>query len=602
MKSSSLSAGVAVTLAAALVCGPLATTTAAQAMPVVTPTTTPALSPEAWSELRQYAVDTWRSMDAMTTPATGLPADNIPGNLAAGTASGYTSPTNIGGYLWSAVVARDLGIISPNDARDRMRVTLDTLSTMERNQASGMYYNWYDPRDGSLLHTWPENGDPINQFLSSVDNGWLAASLRIVASAEPQLATEATALYTSMNFGSFFDPEPSANLPAGTNRGGFWEVAPPGCSTQHANYAGVGPDVFYTCHHYDTTVSESRIATYLGIANGQIPASGLYGTYRTLPAGCDWGWQEQLPTGTTRTYNGIPVYEGVYAYDEMAFVPSWGGSIFEELMPDLLVPESEWGATSWAVNHPVAVEVQKRHGLTEAGYGYWGFSPASDPFGGYREYGVDVAGMRSDGYTSDKEETNVDIEKPGCPGIGGTNPEPTFGDGVVTPHASFLALPYDLEGARDNLRKIKTDLNAYGPGGFYDAVAVKSGTIAERYLSLDQAISMAALGNVLDNNALKGYFVDDTLEQRLKPLIQAQTFSSSFDTAVVDPVDPVDPVTPVVPDPTSPEGGATVIAATPSGTLAATGARGESFAAFLAAAAVLAGLAVYRVRRIRCSH
>ena len=55
----------------------------------------------------------------------------------------------------------------------------------------------------------------------------------------------------------------------------------------------------------------------------------------------------------------------------------------------------------------------------------------------------------------------------------GTNPDPEFGDGVVTPHASFLALPYDREGVLANLQAIETDLGAYGPGGFYDAVAVE---------------------------------------------------------------------------------------------------------------------------------
>ena len=60
--------------------------------------------------LRQYAADTWRSLDAMTDRSTGLPADNIEGDLTA--PSGETSPTNIGGYLWSTVAARDLGVIS----------------------------------------------------------------------------------------------------------------------------------------------------------------------------------------------------------------------------------------------------------------------------------------------------------------------------------------------------------------------------------------------------------------------------------------------------------------------------------------------------------
>ena len=53
-------------------------------------------------------------------------------------------------------------------------------------------------------------------------------------------------------------------------------------------YNGSGETAYYTCHHYDTTVSESRIATYLGIANGSIPPTALYGTHRTMPPGCDW--------------------------------------------------------------------------------------------------------------------------------------------------------------------------------------------------------------------------------------------------------------------------------------------------------------------------
>ncbi len=473
--------------------------------------------------LERYAADTWASLVAMTDPDTGLPSDNIDGALQ--TAGAYTSPTNIGGYLWSTVTARDIGLIDRREARDRMRTTLDTLGRLERNDASGMFYNWYDPATGAKLTTWPDSGDPVEPFLSTVDNGWLAASLRIVREAEPSLARQADALYRSMDFGAFFDPAGAAGLPAGTNRGGFWDAPPTGCSVAAPMYNGSGETAYYTCHHYDTTVSESRIATYLGIANGQIPPTALYGTHRTMPPGCDWAWQEQLPTGTTRTYSGVDVWEGVYSYDGMSFVPSWGGSMFEALMPDLLIPEAEWGENSWALNHPITVAVQERHG-EDAGYGYWGFSPASDPFGGYAEYGVDLAGMRSDGYTSDREKTDVDIDRPGC--SVGTNPDPQFGDGVVTPHASFLALPYDREGALENLSRIENDLGAYGPGGFYDAVAVHSGTIAERYLSLDQSMIMAAIGNELTGDSLKDYVVDRDMERTLRPAMQAQVFGSSW--------------------------------------------------------------------------
>jgi hypothetical protein len=477
--------------------------------------------------LQRYALDTWASMAAMTDPDTGLPADNIGGALDPATASAYTSPTNIGGYLWSTVTARDLGIIGVDDARERMTATLTTLEGLERNAASGMFYNWYDPETGDTLTTWPDSGDVVHPFLSTVDNGWLAAALRIVREAEPTLTDRAQALYAGMDFSAFFDPAGAAGLPAGTNRGGFWEAPPgDGCAVASPIYNGAGAEVFYTCHHYDTTVSESRIATYLAIADGTIPPTALYGTHRTMPPGCDWAWQEQLPEGEVRRYDGVDVYEGTYSYSGMRFVPSWGGSMFEALMPDLLIPEAEWGENSWAKNHPITVAVQKEHGLKDARYGYWGFSPASDPFGGYAEYGVDLAGMRSDGYGSDREKTDVDIDRPGC--AEGTNPDPEFGDGVVTPHASFLALPYDLRGALKNLRSIETDLGAYGPGGFYDSVAVRSGAVAERYLSLDQSMILAAIGNTLTGDSLKEYVVDDAMEQNLEPAIAQQVFGSAW--------------------------------------------------------------------------
>ena len=59
-----------------------------------------------------------------------------------------------------------------------------------------------------------------------------------------------------------------------------------------------GPDVWYTGFHYDTTVSETRIASYIAIARGQVPAKHYFGTWRTFPdKGCDWSWQEQRPVG-----------------------------------------------------------------------------------------------------------------------------------------------------------------------------------------------------------------------------------------------------------------------------------------------------------------
>jgi hypothetical protein len=494
-------------------------TTAAGMMPAAS------AAPDPDRTLMRYATATWRSFDAMVDETTGLPADNISGNLREDTRSAYTSPTNIGGYLWSTVVARDLRIIDGQEAYERMSETLDAVAQLDRHDDSGMFYNWYNPATLEVLRIWPEDGNTVHPFLSSVDNGWLAAALKIVASAEPRLREEADALFETMDFGFYYDPAAKADV--GLIRGGFWDEPPPGCSIV-GNYRDRGPDVYYTCHHYGAFNSEPRIASYIGIATGQIPPEHYFGPWRTFPAdSCDWSWSDHGGIGEWREYLGVQVWEGAYDYRDFYVVPTWGGSMFEALMPDLFVPEAQWGPDSWGVNHPLFVQGQIEHGLQEAGYGYWGFSPSSNPAGGYREYGVDMMGMDEPGYTSDQERTSVD---PGFFTVAGTQcrpPQPPpedYGDGVVTPHAVFLALPYATDEALENLANLRENFDAYGPGGFFDAVAVRSGTVATRYLSLDQAMIMAAIGNELRHDMVKEYFVDDGFREALRPLMAMESF------------------------------------------------------------------------------
>ena len=477
--------------------------------------------------LMGYAKDTWRSFEAMVEPSTGLVADNIEGDLDPATRSAYTSPTNIGGYLWSTVVARDLRIIDRRDAYERMSQTLETVAQLERHEGSGMFYNWYDPMTLEVLRVWPEDGSTVYPFLSSVDNGWLAAALMVVGRAEPRLRNEADAIFETMDFGFYYDPNAKADV--GLIRGGFWVEPPPGCSIV-GNYRDRGPEVYYTCHHYGAFNTETRIASYIGIATGQIPPEHYFGPWRTFPADtCDWSWSDHGGIGEWTEYLGVQVWEGAYDYRGMYLVPTWGGSMFEALMPDLFVPEAKWGADSWGVNHPLFVQGQIEHGMEEAGYGYWGFSPSSNPAGGYREYGVDTIGMDEPGYTSDQERTSVD---PGFSTVGGTQcrpPQPLpegYGDGVVTPHAVFLALPYATDEALQNLANLRKDFDVYGAGGFFDAVAVRSGTVAERYLSLDQALIMAAIGNELRHDMVKQYFVDHEFRKALQPLMAMESFLS----------------------------------------------------------------------------
>ena len=375
-----------------------------------------------------------------------------------------------------------------------------------------------DPATGEKLTIWPVDGGTVYPFLSSVDNGWLAAALIMVSNAVPQLRDQAKALADSMDFSCYYDPQ------AGLLRGGFWDTTPPPGTWPTGNYCGKGADVFYTGHHYGALNTEPRIASYIGITKDGIPATHYFKMWRTFPDTCDWGWQEMQPQGEVRTYLGVDVFEGTYTYRNRRIVPSWGGSMFEALMVPLLVPEEQWGPRSWGINHPLYVEAQIEHGMDEAKYGYWGFSPSNNPDGGYREYGVDAIGLNPDGYASDQERTLVDY------GFGDCRPRQrlpkSYGRGVVTPHAAFLALDFAPDAALRNLAKLRANFDAYGEGGFYDAIDVTTGKVSKYYLALDQGMIMAAIANALRNDRLQHYFAHGEIEQAIRPLLEMEEFTA----------------------------------------------------------------------------
>jgi hypothetical protein len=448
--------------------------------------------------LERYARGTWASMVAMTDEHTGLPADFVNKD---GTRSTPTSPTNIGAYLWSTVAAERLGIIGHREAVARLGRTVATLERMDRG-GGGQYFNWYDIRDGSVSPVSP-GGDTVTPWLSSVDNGWLAVGLRIVASREPELRRRAQALFDSLDFSFYYVPE--------RNQIRFHDTP--------------GTDDRPCC--YDTIVSESRIASYVGIEKGELPPRQYYGPFRAFENNCGI---ETRPVGYTRTYFGESVYDGALPYAGMQITPSWGGSMFEALMPALFIPEERWGPGSWGENHPLTVQAQIHHGMTEAGYGYWGFSPANVPEGGYSVYGVDGIGMNPDGNPSNEDNTLIDHGYPGCPNRP-AKPDPppsAYTNGVVTPHASFLALRYAPREAVANLARLERNFRGlYGKWGFRDTVNVDTGRVSDFYLSLDQGMIMAALGNALGDDVLRHAYVTRATRQKLRPLMGVEEFNDA---------------------------------------------------------------------------
>ena len=533
-----------------ILAGILATILAFAGSTATSATEATALDAAQQATLLRYAVDTWHSFVLLVNPRTGLPSDSIGGQLRPASRSAFTSPTNIGMYLWAALAARDLGIISSTEASARLTKTVTSIGRLERNAASGQFYNWYDPATGATLTTWPE--PPHNQvypFLSSVDNGWLAAALIMVANADPALHDAAWSIASSMDFGFYYDPRANPDAGTGLIRGGYWPEVPIGAVATPTNGptncierrradpnavpprpADDPPFAGWTCHHYGAFNTEPRIASYVGIALGQIPADHYFGGWRTFPNTCDWSWQEARPDGAWRDYTvgakTVHVFEGAYRYHGTKLVPTWGGSMFEALMVPLVVPEKDWGLNSWGVTHPLYVQAQIAYGLADSGYGYWGFSPSSDPAGGYREYGVDAIGM-GDGYTTDEaRHTLYDAgwADPNC-----FRPPQAITDydgGVVTPHASFLALDFDATAALANLAALKSAFPAaYGKGGFKDAINVSTGQVADRYLALDQGMIMAAIANQLTGNQLQGYLAV-TLQPALQPLMAMEEFNA----------------------------------------------------------------------------
>jgi hypothetical protein len=455
-------------------------------------------------QLREYAQRTWASFVAMTDRHSGLPADILNSD---GTTSVQTSTTNIGAYMWSAVVARRLGLIKQRTLVRRLSKTLTSLESMERYDTTGQYYNWYDHRTGEKLTDWPPRHDPnFHPILSSVDNGWLAVGLKIVENAVPALHKRAGALYDAMDFGFYYRPEVNRVL---------FHFRPDDASKSPC------------C--YDTLVSESRIVDYIGISRGQLPQKEYYGRWRSFPDTCDWSWQETKPIGVTRRYFGVDVFEGAYPYNGTRLVPSWGGSMFEALMPSLFVPEERWAPRSWGANHPLTVRAQIHHGMTEAGYGYWGFSPANKPEGDYGAWGVDGAGMDPKGMPSNEQGTLVDRGFAGCDGRPAKPdpPQSAYTNGVVTPHAAFLALRYAPAATRANVRRLARDFpGLYGKWGFRDSVNVQSKRVSDAYLSLDQGMIMASLGNALAGDVLRRAFADAELRRGLKPVIGVEQFST----------------------------------------------------------------------------
>ncbi|GHG59946.1 glycosyl transferase [Alishewanella longhuensis] len=124
------------------------------------------------ASLRLIARRTWRYFEQfVSSDSHMLPPDNVQFEPTT-TVAHRTSPTNIGVYLLSTVVARDFGWAGTYAAVLRLEACMATLQQLRLYR--GHLYNWYDTQTLAPL-------EPV--YVSSVDSGNLAGHLIALANA-----------------------------------------------------------------------------------------------------------------------------------------------------------------------------------------------------------------------------------------------------------------------------------------------------------------------------------------------------------------------------------------------------------------------------------
>jgi len=414
--------------------------------------------------LWRVARDTWRGLAALSDRENGLPIDHVrfKGSVDPESADigDYTSVASAGLHLAATVAAHEMGFLSREEAVAKLRRELATLERLEAHR--GFHFNFYDTT--SLERT--------SQFVSFVDSAWLAAGLMVVRRGMPELAPVATRLLGERDYGVFWDPRHQQ-----MSHGFF------------VDSRGRSP------YHYATLYTEARVGSLIAIGKGDVPESHWFRMLRTFPPDC--AWQSQTPKSRrVKQVHGHETSGGWYEWQGLRYVPSWGGSMFEALMPTLFVDERALAPKSLGRNAEVHVEVQRRWANEVLGYPVWGLSPAVAPGpDGYREYGVTVLGTSK-----------------------------SYAEAAVTPHAVALALAVAPEAATAALRELARRYEVYGEYGFYDSVDPKTGEVGTAYLALDQGMLFLALANHLKDGLVQKLFASDPIAQRALPILAEEDF------------------------------------------------------------------------------
>ena len=422
------------------------------------------LSTDDHAFLLRLAQDTWRGIDALTDREHGLPLDTV--RLAQGSVAlkdarigDYTNITNVGLYLIAIVCAHALGFIDTPGALERLEATLATLKRLKTYQ--GLFYNYYDTT--TLERT--------SNFISFVDSAWLTAGLMVARQYFPEHHTRLTRLIEQQDFRFFYDDVTQL--------------------MSHGFYVNLGDRSEY---HYGLLYTEARIGSLIAIGKGDAPEEHWFRMVRTFPP--DDAWQVLKPTARhLKSVRGFEFPGGYYTWEGLRYLPSWGGSLFEALMPTLVLDEAHYAPASLGLNDAIHTAVHRYHALDVLRYPVWGMSPSAMPQAdNYGEYGVTFLGARG------------------------------YGPGAVTPHGAALALSVMPQQAIANLKRLAALYDLYGDFGFYDAVDPLTGRVAYKYLALDQSMILIALANYLKEGVIQTCFAADPIAAKALSLLSEERF------------------------------------------------------------------------------
>jgi cellobiose phosphorylase len=224
--------------------------------------------------------------------------------------------------------------------------------------------------------------------------------------------------------------------------------------------------------YYDLLASEARLASFVAIAQGQLPQESWFALGRLLTIS-----------------GGEPI------------LLSWSGSMFEYLMPLLMMPTYEQTLLDQTCRTAVARQIDygKKRGVP------WGISES--------------------GYNITDSHLNYQYKAFGVPGLG--LKRGLSGDLVVAPYASALALMVMPEEACQNLQEL-TARGFCGRYGLYEAIDYtpthlprgQSNAVVRSFMTHHQGMSLLSLAHLLLDRPMQKRFEADPMFQATMLLLQ----------------------------------------------------------------------------------